>query len=105
MLVLAALFSFSDILIFGIIAAALAGASLYAWPWARQRGRFLIGAGGTLAGWIAWNLVPCADQTDVAITATLTNAAVTARRRLGCGARTGVGSAASVQRLSRRRVG
>jgi hypothetical protein len=57
MLVFGALFSFSDILIFGLIAALLAGAALYAWPWSRQRGRFLVGAGGTLAGWLAWNLV------------------------------------------------
>ena len=57
MLVLGALFSFSDILVFGVIAAALVGAALYVWPWARQRGRFLVAAGGTLAGWIAWNLV------------------------------------------------
>ena len=57
MLVLGALFSFSDILVFGVIAAALAGAARYARPWSRQRGRFLVGAGGTLAGWIAWNLV------------------------------------------------
>lgn len=54
---LAALFSFSDILIFGLIAAVLAGAALCAWPWARQRARFVVGAAGTLTGWIAWNLV------------------------------------------------
>ena len=57
MLVLGALFSFSDILVFGVIAAVLAGAALYAWPWSRQHGRFLVGVAGTLAGWIAWNLV------------------------------------------------
>ncbi len=54
---LAALFSFGEILIFGLMASGLVAATQYLWPWTRQRGRFLVAAGGTLAGWIAWNLV------------------------------------------------
>ncbi len=55
--VLAALFSFGEILITGVIASGLVAATQYARPWARRRGRFLVAAAGTLAGWIGWNLV------------------------------------------------
>jgi hypothetical protein len=54
---LAALFDLTEILGFGAIAALLVGAALYAWPWARARGRYAIAAAATLVGWTAWNLV------------------------------------------------
>ena len=54
---LAALFDLSEIIGFGAIAALLVGAALYAWPWARERGRYAIAAAATLIGRTAWNLV------------------------------------------------
>jgi len=48
-------FAAPDILAFGVLAAAVAAAALLAFPWSRGRGRPLIGALTTLAGWCAWN--------------------------------------------------
>lgn len=48
-------FAASDILAFGVLAAAVAAAVLFAFPWSRGRGRPLIGALTTFAGWCAWN--------------------------------------------------
>src|SRR5215218_11381746 len=56
-MVLGSLFSFGEIAGFGAAAALLSGAALYALPWARQRGRFAVGAASTFVGWVAWNLV------------------------------------------------
>ncbi|HLM50839.1 MAG TPA: hypothetical protein VK279_09855 [Solirubrobacteraceae bacterium] len=56
-MVLGSLFSFGEIAGFGAAAALLSGAALYALPWARQRGRFAVGAASTFVGCVAWNLV------------------------------------------------
>ena len=53
-----AMFSTSDVLIDGVIAALLAGAVGFgAFPWARQRMRYLVAGLATFLGFIAWNLV------------------------------------------------
>ncbi len=56
-------FAASDILAFGVLAAAVAGAALLAFPWSRGRGRPAIGALTTFAGWCAWNFT--IDGVDV----------------------------------------
>ena len=50
------MFALRDILIFGAVAGLMAGAALAAWPWARQRNRFLVAGISTTVGFIAWNL-------------------------------------------------
>jgi hypothetical protein len=40
-----------------VIAGALAAAALAAWPWARLRGRFVVGGLAALVGWVAWHLL------------------------------------------------
>ncbi len=51
------MFSLTEIVVTGFVAAGLTGLALAAWPWARRRGRFAVGAVSTLVGWMGWNLV------------------------------------------------
>jgi hypothetical protein len=41
----------------GIIAAAVVGVGLLAWPWSRRRGRFALAAFATLVAWLCWHAV------------------------------------------------
>ena len=50
------LFATRDIFIFGVVAGVLAASALFAWPWGRPRGRFLVGGVATVLGFVAWNL-------------------------------------------------
>lgn len=50
------MFRTQDIVIAAIVAGALAGAALAAWPWARRRGRFAVAGLATILGFIAWNV-------------------------------------------------
>lgn len=63
MIVAVSHFAASDILAFGVLAAVVASAALLAFPWSRRRGRPLIGAVTTFAGWCAWNFT--IDGVDV----------------------------------------
>nr|ANA08032.1 hypothetical protein 5G4_003 [uncultured bacterium 5G4] len=51
------MFETGDVIINGAIAAILAGAVNLAFPWSRQRLRFLVVGVATFLGFIAWNLV------------------------------------------------
>ena len=51
------MFETRDVLINGVIAAVLAGGANLAFPWSRQRFRFLVVGVATFLGFIAWNLV------------------------------------------------
>ena len=50
------IFAVQDILISASMAAVLVAAVLALWPWARQRGRFVLAGGATFVGFIAWNV-------------------------------------------------
>jgi len=50
------LFAVRDIVVYAVVAGIAAGALSAAVAWARQRGRFLVVAASTTAGFIAWNL-------------------------------------------------
>ena len=50
------LFETRDVVIFSVVAGVLGAGGLFAWPWGRLRGRFLVGGVATFAGFIAWNL-------------------------------------------------
>ena len=49
------MFATRDIVVYGIVAGALAAAAVAAWPWGRVRGRFAVAGVATLLGWLAWN--------------------------------------------------
>jgi hypothetical protein len=51
------MFDTRDVLVNGLIAGVLAGVANLAFPWSRQRFRFLVVGVATLLGFIAWNLV------------------------------------------------
>ena len=51
------MFATRDVFLFGAIAAALAGAFTFTYPWARERRRFLVAGVATFLGFVAWNLV------------------------------------------------
>lgn len=55
MLQLASLFAPRDIVLYGVVAGAAAGAVVAIRSEGRRRGRFLVVSGTTLAGWLAWN--------------------------------------------------
>ena len=50
------MFEIRDVLVFGVVASILAACGLFALPWGRLRGRFLVGGVATFLGFIAWNL-------------------------------------------------
>lgn len=50
------MFEIRDVLVFGVVAGVLGAGGLFAWPWGRLRGRFLVGGVATFLGFIAWNL-------------------------------------------------
>jgi hypothetical protein len=51
------MFAPRDIVLFALVAGALAAAALALWPWARAHGRFLAAGGATTIGFVAWNLI------------------------------------------------
>jgi len=51
------LFTNSEVLLAGLIAALLTGGAALAYPWARHNLRFIVAAGATFLGFIAWNFV------------------------------------------------
>jgi hypothetical protein len=51
------MFAVRDIVVFALVAGALAALALALWPWARCRGRCAIAGVATSVGFIAWNLV------------------------------------------------
>ncbi len=50
------MFAVSDVVIFAVVAGVLAALVLLAWPWSRQRGRFVVAGLATFVGFVAWNL-------------------------------------------------
>jgi len=50
------LFAVRDIIVYAVVAGIAAGALTAAMTWCRHRGRFVIAAASTTAGFIAWNL-------------------------------------------------
>ena len=50
------MFPVQDVLIAAVVAGVLAAVALALWPWARQRGRFVVAGLTTAVGLIAWNL-------------------------------------------------
>jgi hypothetical protein len=47
----------SVVFVASIVVGVLVAAALSAWPWARLRGRFVVGGVATLVGWIGWHLL------------------------------------------------
>jgi len=57
------MFAVQDIVVFSVVAGALAAAVLWAvWPWSRLKRRFLIAGATTLLGFMAWNFTLNATQ-------------------------------------------
>lgn len=67
------MFSVQEVLIFGIVAGVLAAGVLRTTTWARERHRFIIAGAATAVGFIAWNLLLVATNSnginvDIALT-------------------------------------